>query len=634
MLIGRNPGANGGAQVEADLDVEWAGAVARNATLIYVYAANVDTAVQAAINQNLAPVISMSFGLCEQENTSVLFERGLAQQANAQGITWLAASGDSGAGGCEAQGLHPQATRGIGVQAPSSFPEVTSVGGTQFDDSNGDYWNPANGPTNASAKSYIPEAGWNETDLFGLLASGGGASRLFGKPAWQAGPGVPADNARDVPDVSLAASGANGYYVISGGAAFIISGTSASTPSLAGVVSLLNHFLQANSIIEQPGLGNINPTLYRLAQTTPSAFHDVMSGNNIVPCQQASPNCPSGFFGFQAGAGYDQVTGLGSVDVNQLVSQWNTARNPTTTSLSVYQRSVLLTGTIQLTAAVTPSSGVVPPTGTITFRSGTQALGSVALSSGAASLIVYATQFGVANNAGSATITALYTGDNFYDGSSGTAMITVSIPASGSAVVPTVAANPVYPNIVGTVWTVALKLTEVAGVATRITSFTVDGAAQNLNVFSSVTIPAFGSIQASIAFRGLTTPLTRTFTIMGMDPGGRQWTQEFPVTFFPTSIGPAIGSLVSPPIPQNPNGDPTCQWQQPVVIYELNGFAFQLTKLMVGGVDQSGMIAQYFGTTHLAPFGSLTANICFSGITPPRTENTISHGFRRYRRPS
>ena len=100
VLAGTDPGVSKGDQSEAHLDIEWSGAVARNATIIYVNSKNVFTSAQYAINQNLAPVISMSYGGCEQQNSASI--RSLAQQANSQGITWIASSGDSGAAGCEA----------------------------------------------------------------------------------------------------------------------------------------------------------------------------------------------------------------------------------------------------------------------------------------------------------------------------------------------------------------------------------------------------------------------------------------------------------------------------------------------------------------------------------------------------
>ncbi len=322
-----DPGVNPNGMVEADLDVEWAGAVARNATILYVYSTSTLNALGYAIDQNLAPVISMSFSRgCEAQFPLVIrIYQTLAQQANAQGITWINSAGDAGAAGCDANGSKT-AQNGRGVRFPASIPEVTAVGGTQFDEQSGTYWKPVNDGNGASAISYIPEAAWNSSATQnGLWAGGGGPSLYFAKPEWQTAPGVPKDDARDVPDVSIAASfDHDGYYAVSGGASGFYGGTSIAAPVFAGVAVLLNHYLVATGIQPQPGLGNINPALYRLAQNASGVFHDITAGNNAVPCAAASPQCEGTSFGSSAASGYDLATGLGSPDVSNLVQQWST----------------------------------------------------------------------------------------------------------------------------------------------------------------------------------------------------------------------------------------------------------------------------------------------------------------------
>ena len=160
---------------EADLDLEWVGAVARNATVIYVNSTNVLDSAQYAISENLAPVLSFSFGLCEEDQTNGTIQsvETEAQQANLQGITWLSASGDTGAAGCDAT-TSSQATHGTSVWFPASIPGVTAVGGTEFNEGAGSYWSTISSSTLASALSYIPEIGWNDSSLGYLSASGGG----------------------------------------------------------------------------------------------------------------------------------------------------------------------------------------------------------------------------------------------------------------------------------------------------------------------------------------------------------------------------------------------------------------------------------------------------------------------------
>ena len=234
LITGGGSGFNDGDEVEANLDVEWSNAVAKKATILYVFAGansttkNVFDALQFAIDNNLAPVISISYGNCEANLTGfVNILQQEAQQANSQGQTITSASGDSGAGDCESA-TATTATHGPAVDAPGSVPEVTSIGGTEF---TGDaagaltgtapnttagattFWSGTTSTTDtlSSALSYIPETTWNDTAQSiaaggSLSATGGGKSTVFSKPSWQVGAGVPNDNVRDVPDVSLGAS--------------------------------------------------------------------------------------------------------------------------------------------------------------------------------------------------------------------------------------------------------------------------------------------------------------------------------------------------------------------------------------------------------------------------------------------
>ena len=319
-----DPGISQDDLPEADLDIEWSGGVARNASIIFVYSANVFDAMQYAIDQNLAPVMTMSYGTCEaSDHIDLPTFQALAQQANSQGMTWMAAAGDSGAADCEYNDAIAQS--GLSVDIPGIVPEVTAVGGTQFNENGGTFWKSSNNANQGSAIEYIPELVWNSTDAAGLAAGGGGVSTYFSKPSWQTGPGVPNDGFRDVPDVSFAASPAHDpFYVVTSGSVQYYGGTSVAAPSFAAVVALLNQYLVSSGIQTQPGVGNINPTLYRLAQNTSGVFHDITGGNNSVPCASGSPNCTgAGNFGYTAGPGYDTASGLGSVNAENLVHQWS-----------------------------------------------------------------------------------------------------------------------------------------------------------------------------------------------------------------------------------------------------------------------------------------------------------------------
>src|SRR5262249_6896494 len=152
------------------------------------------------------------------------------QQAAAQGITSFVSSGDSGAAGCDPGGA--SAGTGPGVNGLASTPNNVAVGGTQFNEGTGSYWSATNGTGYHYGLGYVPEVSWNESGTVpggsGLWSTGGGASIRYGKPAWQAAPGVPLDGRRDVPDVSLTAAGHDAYLVVSqAGGLYSINGTSA-----------------------------------------------------------------------------------------------------------------------------------------------------------------------------------------------------------------------------------------------------------------------------------------------------------------------------------------------------------------------------------------------------------------------
>ena len=248
-------------------------------------------------------------------------------------------------------------------------------------------------PVPASALKYIPEVPWNDScgrlglsgcaSATNITAGSGGASTIYTKPTWQMGiSGMPADGHRDLPDVSLfAGNGFNdSFYIlcqIDANASsscdlseFVFSfqgvgGTSVSAPAFAGIMALVNQ-KQATAQVPAPRQGNANHVLYALMKkqvsTTPAlncvsatppaaacTFNDVNKGSNAVPCAGGSPNCSSKTTGtngvlvepasattpaFPATSGYDLATGLGSVNVMNLVNNWSTV-NQTSTSTSL-----------------------------------------------------------------------------------------------------------------------------------------------------------------------------------------------------------------------------------------------------------------------------------------------------------
>jgi len=427
---------------ESDLDLEWSAAVARSSSLIFVYSYNVFDAVQYAIDQNLAPVISMSYGECEEEDTrsDASNLQGWAQQASAQGITWVAASGDSGAAACYQSSGGPfgpaSDSLALATDLPASVPEITAVGGTTFSEGSGTYWNNSNSSIKSSATSYIPEVTWNDSAANGSPASsGGGASQFFSKPSWQTGTGVPNDGARDVPDVAFPASAAHDGYLIytSDGVVdqwSVIGGTSAGAPAFAGVLALLNQYVITNGYQSSAGLGNINANLYPLASSPSSAFHDITSGTNAVEaCVDPLCRRTETSDGYNSGTGYDQTTGLGSVDAYRFVTAWHTDTVSASISLAATPNALTTAGATVLTATVKNPNGDTP-TGTVTFAVGTNRLGTATLSGAAGSASATLNINGGAAGliSGSNTITAVYNGDSRNTASTGKTVVTVMSP--------------------------------------------------------------------------------------------------------------------------------------------------------------------------------------------------------------
>jgi uncharacterized protein (TIGR03437 family) len=624
---GSPPAADSSALAEADMDLEWVGAVAHNATLIYVYGNSAEGAAAYAIDKNLAPVISESFGDCEATVASLLLSyRSLAQQANAQGITWLAASGDDGAAGCDYQ--VNIATQGLAVVFPASIPEVTGVGATEFNEGSGTYWNTTNGANGGSAISYIPEKAWNDTATQKTIsASGGGASSVYPKPAWQTGAGVPSDGARDVPDVSIDGADHDPYNVMTGGAWKLYAGTSVSTPVFAGIVALLNHYLVKNKVQSAPGVGNINPMLYRLAQSVPNAFHDITVGNNVVPCKLGTPDCTNaGTLGYSAGPGYDLATGLGSVDAYNLVTQWSSAPAVgTTTTVTANPTSILPSGSTTLTATVKAASGSIAPMGSVSFTLGGASLGTVNLSgsggTASASLTVNASQLTTGNNA----ITASFGASNGFAASSGSVTVSVGVPTVPATVVPSVTPNPVFQAPDGT-FLYTVRLSEIAGTAATLTGFTMEGfdhSSQIQNWFGSASIPPNGTISAALGSQPSAVPVNWVLGFSGTDASGAAWAQQITVPFRaqPSSASMALASSPSTVALVADTTHCTSQYPyyQQLNLQEQNGYEVQLTRFLAGGSDDSSNIASWFGSLRLAPFGSLQAGICWNVSNPPGT---------------
>jgi len=452
-----DPGISYSDLPEADLDMEWSGGMAPAANIVFLNSTNAFTSLvygiqnRVTLNSNsvLIPILSVSYGNCEAYETSVISTMEAAfQQAATQGQTVIAASGDSGAADCDGGTI---STLGLAVDYPASSAYVTGIGGTEFNEGTTTgattYWsgNVSGGSSTdivASAKSYIPEMAWNDTptatlseEYGSLYGGGGGKSSQFAKPSWQTGvAGIPADGARDVPDISLSASPIHDGYLVctqvqlasteayagSCGSGFrvadgsapdtnqltVYGGTSLGAPSFAGILALIEQKLGS-----QQGL--INKALYGMASnatTYASAFHDITTGSNQMPCS-AGTGCTNGVVGYLAGTGYDQATGLGSIDASNLSTAFanyiaiNGGKVGTSVTLTYSPTALVIGQAVTFTAHVTPNSGSGTPTGTVTFSIDGTAGSAVTLTSGVATT-VYSFPSG-----GTHTVIAVYSGD-------------------------------------------------------------------------------------------------------------------------------------------------------------------------------------------------------------------------------
>ena len=294
---------------ETTLDVEWSHVMAPGANILLVETPQSETEgvqgfpqiVQAenyVIKHHLGDVISQSFGATEQtfpSAQSILDLRSAVINAAKHDVTVLGSSGDDGATDALPD-LSCCYTYPV-TSWPAGDPLVTGVGGTMLS-------------LDANGNRTAPDVVWND----GYGAGGGGLSTVFERPSYQNGVQSVVGDQRGVPDISMSAAvngAVNVYYSFTdysqsptfvGPEWQIVGGTSEASPLFAGVIALADQAAHHD-------LGFVNPLLYKIASNPDSGIVDVTSGNNSF----------NGVTGFNAGAGYDLASGLGTIDVAKFV---------------------------------------------------------------------------------------------------------------------------------------------------------------------------------------------------------------------------------------------------------------------------------------------------------------------------
>ena len=309
---------------EISLDVAWAHAMAPGAKIVLVLSksdqdADIQSALQYAVDNNLGDVISMSFGENEScvDPTIVAAQHAAFAEATLKGITLFASSGDQGA-------ALPTCDGSSWVQAassPASDPLVAGVGGTELIAAG---WpstcTDSSCPANPAPGTYQGETAWNEGPLGDFPtrfrtteATGGGYSVLFDEPPWQKSR-IKDGRARAVPDVSYNAASLHGvltYLAIPSNPPIVgwfrFGGTSAGSPQWSAITAIANQKAGGR-------LGFLSSAIYQIGKSNkayPVSFNDITAGNNNSEQLDSMGNFIT-IPGFDAGTAWDAPTGEGS----------------------------------------------------------------------------------------------------------------------------------------------------------------------------------------------------------------------------------------------------------------------------------------------------------------------------------
>jgi hypothetical protein len=662
VVNGTDPGDLGGdEEVEATLDASYSTALAPQANENFVISAStnttdgVDLSEMYIIENNLGDIMTESFGGCEEgvtaaESTNI---SNLAEQAAAQGITYMVSAGDNGSAGCDAP-TETVAMLGVSVNVLASSAYTVAVGGTMFNDTAtpATYWNSTDTAALVSAKSYIPENVWNESCSVAscgsqdanLSAGSGGVSTIFPMPAWQSGvAGILTSPAfRNLPDVSLTAAGHDPYLICLEGSCEQgefqgVAGTSASVQAFGGIMALVRQKIGTR-------VGQADYVFYKLAATETLAncngskaspvpnsnciFYDTTIGNNIVP------GITNG--DYTSTVGYDRTTGLGSVNIANLVTQWTSvAFAPSITTLTV-NPTTFTHGT-----ATNINITVAPQTGTPSFNnedveliaSSGNVINDYTLSStGSASTSINSLA------GGNYSLTAHYPGDGTLGSSNSTAVNLVISPETSTTVATAAGGSPTGPPFssggYGTPIFPGGTVTGQSGVGTPTgtLTFAADGVA-----VGTATLNSSGAGTVSGAIPALAVGSHTVSAAYGGDGNFKPSTSvnlSLSITKGPTTVQlqPPPTTGVGTTIPLNINVFTTSNGNAPTGTMTLFSGNTQIgsSSVSAAGIGVNGVVSNASISVQESQLGPMTLTAQYSGdsnytgaTSPPATVNVL-----------
>jgi hypothetical protein len=662
---GPDPGlvTTGNIESEADIDVEWAGAVAKNATVDLVVSAStetssgVDLSSQYIIDNDLAPIMSISFGACELTLGSGgnQFFNELWEQAASEGITVLVAAGDSGSASCDQNNPMGVAENGLTVSGYASTPFNTAVGGTDLYGTflnHSAYWNTTNDPTTQqSALGYIPELPWNNscgnpqflavlqangsTDAteeafcndpsgqgLGVVGGSGGPSNCtvsnsdgtcasgYPKPSFQTGvPGIPGDSARDLPDVSLFAG--NGLW----GSLYVFCESDATPDGKCGFTTSDVENLAAGgtsfgapafagimAMVEQKTnsiQGNVNYDLYKLAaaQFTAGTSCDSSTVSNNSACVFYDVASNGGFPGSNAEpclSGTPNCTPTNPNDQVGVLPGWNsTPGYDTATGLGTLNAFNLVN------AWSTASANLAATTTTLALESA-----NIPYGSSAAGTITVADS----NSSGSGS--AIPDGDASLTNASGSTPALgigpFTLNSEGSATVTVGTLTPGSYSIIA----------HYAGDATFAAS---NSAATSLVITQAATTAATTASRSTLSSgESVTFSTIIEDTSKGLNPSGM-------VTFTNTTTGKTLGTSLLQPATDS-NGNPIATAVLNVAGRNLNQGSNNITATYSGDSNYTAATAAAVSVTYSGPFSfaSASASVTITSGTSATTALTLT----------